>query len=102
MEATYTYVETLQRLVDLAWPFMDYHAKEEMIVDQFLLGWVTTSLVCKWPPIGTDAWRIFSEWLDRWKLSKRIKSFIPEDTNPAPKHTLSQTNVTSRPTLSNW
>ncbi len=38
MEDIYTYVETLQLLADLAWPFMDYHAKEEMVVDQFLLG----------------------------------------------------------------
>ncbi len=37
-EDIYTYVETLQRLADLAWPFMDYHAKEEMVIDQFLLG----------------------------------------------------------------
>ena len=34
----YTYVETLQRLANLPWPFMDYHSKEEMVVDQFLLG----------------------------------------------------------------
>ncbi len=38
MEDIYTYVETLQRLPDLAWPFMDYHAKEEVVVDLFLLG----------------------------------------------------------------
>ncbi len=38
MEDIYTYVETLQRLAGLAWSFMDYHAKEEMVVDQFLLG----------------------------------------------------------------
>ncbi len=37
-EDIYTYVETLQRLADLAWPLMDYHAKEEMVIDQFLLG----------------------------------------------------------------
>ncbi len=37
-EDIYSYVETLQRLADLAWPFMDYHAKEEMVIDQFLLG----------------------------------------------------------------
>ena len=36
-EDIYTYVETLQHLANLAWPFMDYHAKEEMLVDQFLL-----------------------------------------------------------------
>ncbi len=35
---TYTYVETLQHLADLAWPFMDYYAREEMVIDQFLLG----------------------------------------------------------------
>ncbi len=38
MEDIYTYVETLQHLTDLVWPFMDYHAKEKMAVDQFLLG----------------------------------------------------------------
>ena len=32
-EDIYTDVETLQHLADLAWPFMDYHAKEEMVVD---------------------------------------------------------------------
>ncbi len=37
-EDIYTYVETLQLLADLARPFMDYHTKEEMVVDQFLLG----------------------------------------------------------------
>ncbi len=37
-EDIYTYVETLQRLADLVWPFMDNHAKEEMVIDQFLLG----------------------------------------------------------------
>ncbi len=36
-EDIYTYVETLQRLAILAWPFMDYHAKEEIVVDQLLL-----------------------------------------------------------------
>ena len=38
MEDSYTYVETLQHLADLAWPFMDYHTKEKMVVHQFLLG----------------------------------------------------------------
>ncbi len=37
-EDIYTYVETFHRLVDLAWPFMDYHAKQEMVIDQFLFG----------------------------------------------------------------
>ncbi len=36
-EDIYTYVETLQHLANLAWLFMVYHAKEEMVVDQFLL-----------------------------------------------------------------
>ncbi len=44
-EDIYIYVETLQRLADLAWQFMDYHAKEEMAVEHFFsLGWVSTSL----------------------------------------------------------
>ncbi len=37
MEDIYPYIETLQRLATLALPFMDYHAKEEMVVDQFLM-----------------------------------------------------------------
>ncbi len=37
MEDIYTYVDALQRLGDLARPFIDYHAKEEMVADQFLL-----------------------------------------------------------------
>ena len=47
MEDIYTYVETLQRLADLAWPFMDYHAKEEMVVDQFLLGMGNHKLIAQ-------------------------------------------------------
>ncbi len=35
-EEIYSYVEALQRLADMAWPFMDHHAKEDMVVDQFL------------------------------------------------------------------
>ncbi len=31
-------MEALQRLADMAWPFMDGQAKEELVVDQFLLG----------------------------------------------------------------
>ncbi len=31
MVDTYTYIQTLQRLADLAWPFMDYQVKEEMV-----------------------------------------------------------------------
>ncbi len=31
-------VEALQRLDDMAWPFMDSQAKEELVGDQFLLG----------------------------------------------------------------
>ncbi len=34
----HTYEETLQHLADPAWPFMDYHAKEGMVVDQFILN----------------------------------------------------------------
>ncbi len=32
------YVEALQKLADMAWPFMDHYAKEELVVDQFLMG----------------------------------------------------------------
>ena len=34
----HTFVEALQCLADMAWPFMDGQAKEELEVDQFLLG----------------------------------------------------------------
>ena len=34
----YTFVEALQHLADMVWPFMDSQAKEELVVDQFLLG----------------------------------------------------------------
>ncbi len=37
-EDIYTYVEALQRLADTACPFMDSQAKEELVVDQFLMG----------------------------------------------------------------
>ena len=35
-EEIYSYVEALQPLADMAWPFMDHHAKEDMVMDQFL------------------------------------------------------------------
>ncbi len=38
IEDIYTYVEALQHLAELAWPFLDYHTKENMVADQFLLG----------------------------------------------------------------
>lgn len=34
-DETYCFVEGLQTLADLAWPFMEHHAKEE-VTDQFL------------------------------------------------------------------
>ncbi len=37
-EDTHTFVEALQCLADMAWLFMDGQAKEELVVDQFLLG----------------------------------------------------------------
>ncbi len=37
-EDIHTFVEALQRLADIAWPFMDCQAKEELVVDLFLLG----------------------------------------------------------------
>ena len=38
MEDICTYVETLQHVAYLEWPFLYYHAKEEIVVDHFLLG----------------------------------------------------------------
>ncbi len=37
-EDIYAFVEALQKLADMAWPLMDHNAKEELIVDQFLMG----------------------------------------------------------------
>ncbi len=37
-EDIHTFVEALQHLADMAWPFMDGQAKEELVVHQFLLG----------------------------------------------------------------
>ncbi len=37
-EDIYAFVEALQKLADMAWPFMDHCAREELIVDQFLMG----------------------------------------------------------------
>ncbi len=37
-EDIHTFVEAVQRLADMAWPFMDSQAKEELVVNQFLLG----------------------------------------------------------------
>ncbi len=35
MEDIYTYLETLQRLADLEYPFMDHNSKEEMVVEEY-------------------------------------------------------------------
>ncbi len=37
MKDIYTYIEMLQCLIDLALPFMDYHAKQETVTNHFLL-----------------------------------------------------------------
>ena len=37
-EDIHTFIEALQHLADMAWPFMDGQAKVELVVDQFLLG----------------------------------------------------------------
>ncbi len=31
-------MEALQRVADMAWPFMVHHTKEDMVMDQFLQG----------------------------------------------------------------
>ena len=37
-EDIHTYVDVLQKLAEMAWPFLDPLAREEMVVDQFLTG----------------------------------------------------------------
>ncbi len=43
-EDIYKFVEALQCLADMAWSFMVSQAKEELVVDQFLLGMDTHEL----------------------------------------------------------
>ena len=96
MEDIYTYVETLQHLANLEWPFMDCHAKEETVVYQFLLGMGNHELSVQVAAYGHRRME------DRWKLLKRRKSSILKGTNPAPKHASSQTSVITHPRPSNW
>ncbi len=35
-EEIYSYVEALQHLADMVWPFVDYYTKEDMVIDQFI------------------------------------------------------------------
>ena len=37
-EDIHTYVDTLQKLAEMAWPYLDPLAREEMVADQFLTG----------------------------------------------------------------
>ncbi len=37
-EEFYSYVEALQHLADMVWPFMEHYAKDDMAIDQFLQG----------------------------------------------------------------
>ncbi len=37
-EDIHTYVDVLQKLAEMAWPFLDPLAREEMVADQFLNG----------------------------------------------------------------
>ncbi len=37
-EDIHTYVDVLQKLAEMAWPFLDPLAREEMVADQFLTG----------------------------------------------------------------
>ncbi len=80
--------------------FIDYHAKEEMVEDQFLLG--TQELSVQVAAHGCrrveDIVRV-SRWLE---FSKKKKSVILDDPNPACKRALSQMSTTSRPTPNSW
>ncbi len=50
MEDIYAFVEALQKLAGMAWPFMDHYTKEKLIVDQFLMGMDSHELnVQAWP-----------------------------------------------------
>ena len=37
-EDIHTYVDVLQKLAEMAWPFLDPLAREELVADQFLTG----------------------------------------------------------------
>ncbi len=60
-----TCVEALHRLTDLAQPFMDYHAKEEMVVDQFLLGMGNHELSVQVAAHGHRRMEDIFKWFDR-------------------------------------
>ncbi len=97
----YTYVETLQCLADLAWPFMDYHAKEEMVVDQFLLGMDNHEIIVQVAAHGHRRMEAILRVARSLVAVQEDENFVLESTNPAPKHVSSHTMVINRPTPSN-
>ena len=89
MEDICANVETLQRLADLAWPFMDYHAKEEMVVDQFLLGMGNHELSVQ---VAAHGHRRMEDIL---RLARSLEA-VQEDEKFRPKRTQTQHTSTLR------
>ncbi len=89
MEDIYTYVETLQCLADLAWPFMDYHAKVEMVVDQFLLGMGNHKLIAQVAAHGDRRME------DIFQVTRSLEA-VQEDEKFRPKRTQTQHTSTLR------
>ncbi len=72
----HTYVEALQRLADMAWPFMDAQTKEELVVDQFLMGTESHELSVQVAVTATAAWKTCCTWLDLSKLCMKRRDML--------------------------
>ena len=101
-EDIYPYVETLQPLADLAWPFRDYHAKGEMVIDQFLLGMGNHNLSVQVAAHGHRCMKDILRVARSLEAVQEDEKFRNEGTNPTHKHVSSQTSVIIRLIPSNW
>ena len=60
----------------MAWPFMDTQAKEELVVDKFLMGMRATSSVCRLLHTATAVWKMCCMWPDLSKLHMRRSDML--------------------------
>ncbi len=81
---------------------MDYHAKEEMVVDQFLLGMGNHELSVQVAAHGHKCVEDILRVAQSLEAVQEDEKFIPEDTNPAHKHVSSQTSMIIRLIPSSW
>ncbi len=81
---------------------MDYHTKEEMVVDQFLLGMSNHELSVQVAAHGHRRMEDILRVARSLEAVQEDENFVPEDTNPAHRYVSSQTSVTIRLTPSSW